>query len=88
MPKCTMCKENIYFRISLQNKNESCSVNSFNVHSLTISANIFARLYVEVTIAGKIGQKGGLNFWYSLEPYTIPGLLTQVSKSFWSSFER
>ena len=82
MPKCTMCKENIYFRISLQNKNESRSVNSFNVYSLTISAKIFARLYVEVTIAGKIGQKGGLNLWYSHELYTISGLLTQGSKSF------
>ena len=48
--------------ISLQNENESRNVYSLTVKSLRIGTKNFARLYVAVPIADKIGRKGGISF--------------------------
>ena len=57
------------------------------VYSLRIGTKKFARLYVEVPIADKIGQNGGtsfvtgLNLWTLHNPYIIPCLLPHAFKN-------
>ena len=57
------------------------------VYSLRIGTKKFARLYVEVPIADKIGRNGGtsfvtgLNLWTLHNPYIIPCLLPHAFKN-------
>ena len=82
-----MYRDESCFRVSLQNENESCTVYLLMVYSLRIGIKIFARLYVEVPTADKIGRNGGtslvtgLNLWTLHNPYMIPGLLPHGFKN-------
>ena len=48
--------------MSLQKENESLTVYSLTVNSLRIDKKNFARLYIGVPIADRIGQKGKISF--------------------------
>ena len=47
--------------ISLQKEKESLTVHSLTVNSLRNGAKTFVRLYFEIPISNKIGQKSGIS---------------------------
>ena len=60
--------------ISLQKENQSLTVYSWTVNSLRIDKKNFARLYMVVPTANRIGRKWGISFvdelYYIYELYT------------------
>ena len=75
----------LLLRISFENENESLTVYSLMVNSLSIGTKNFAKLYEQVTMAERTGRSGGnlldsSGFWGTLHnPYKIPGLLHLAS---------
>ena len=67
--------------ISLQKENESLTVYSLTVNSLRIDKKNFARLYMALPIANRIGRKGRVSFvdelylWTLHKPNLMPGLV-------------
>lgn len=57
--KFAMYKDKPCFHISLQNENESHTVNSLMVYSLRNDIKFFVRLYVVLPIVDKIGHNCG-----------------------------
>ena len=81
MSSKAMNSEESWSLISLQKENESLTVYSLTVNSLRIDKRNFARLYIAVSIADRIGRKGRISFvdelylWTLDKPYMIPVLL-------------
>ena len=81
-----MSNEAIYklvllLQISFENENKSLTVYLLMVNSLSVGTKNFAKLYVQVPMAERIGWSGGNLLgssgflWAFLNPYKTPGLL-------------